>query len=118
MKLRILLAEDNKGIAFFYEALLTDLGHEIVATATTAAEAERLAASVDADVALFDIQLEGGSCYEAAIIALRRGIRLLFTSGYDEPPDVPADLTQVPHLTKPLRENDIKSALERLSSSR
>lgn len=117
MQLRILLAEDHKGIAFFYEALLTDLGHKVIGTAATAAEAEALAGTADADLALFDIQLQGGSSYEAAQIALRRGIPVVFTSGYDEPPDVPDSLAGVPYLTKPLHENDIKSALMRFSST-
>lgn len=114
---RVLIAEDNKGIAFFYGAVLEDLGYEVVGLAATVAEAETLAASVEADLALLDIQLGDGHSYGAARAAVERGMAVVFTTGYDDPPDMPSDLRGLRCLTKPLSTDDLKAAVQRSISA-
>ncbi len=108
---RVLIVEDNKGIAFFYDAVLDDLGYEVVGVAATEAEAHSLVASVEADLALLDIQLGEGRSYDVARAAVGRGMAVVFTTGYDDPPDMPSDLRDLRRLTKPLSTATLRAAL-------
>ena len=63
----VLIVEDEVLIAMHLELLVTGFGHEVCATALSAAEAIAHAAAYRPDVALMDVRLAGGgSGIEAA----------------------------------------------------
>ena len=65
--MRILVVEDEQIIAADLEAKLTTLGHEVVGTAVSGAEAIQMAEQFRPELALMDIQLRGNmSGIEAA----------------------------------------------------
>ena len=59
--MRVLIVEDEPIIAMHLALLVAELGHEVCATAASAARAIALAAAHDPDVVLMDIRLAHGS---------------------------------------------------------
>ena len=80
--MNVLIVEDEVLIAMHLELLVTGFGHEVCATALSAAEAIAHAAAHRPDVALMDVRLAGGgSGIEAAGELLRlHGVRCIFLS--------------------------------------
>ena len=80
--MKVLIVEDEVLIAMHLELLVTEFGHEVCATAPSAAEAIAHAAAHRPDVALMDVRLAGGgSGIEAAGELLRlHGVRCIFLS--------------------------------------
>jgi CheY-like chemotaxis protein len=58
---RVLIIEDEPIISMHLEQIVTDMGHQVVADATTRAEALELALREEPDLVLADIQLADGS---------------------------------------------------------
>lgn len=116
--LRVFLAEDNYAIAEALAITLERFGCRIVATASSAAEAQAIANDVDADCALLDINLGDGSCYPAAQRCRERGIPVIFLSGYDAPADLPPGLEDAPLLLKPVHAERVRQALMALDNVR
>ena len=86
--MRVLIAEDDAIIALHIAMLVAELGHEVCATAATAAGAIALAALHNPDVVLMDIRLaQGSSGIDAAReIHAQQALRCIFLSGnLDEP---------------------------------
>lgn len=111
---RVFLAEDHFAIALALTGMLEEFGCTVVAKASTAAAAAEVARTVDADCALLDINMGDGHCYEAARQCRERGIPVIFTTGYDEPPGLPPELDDVPRLLKPVDKVDLRRTLEAL----
>lgn len=109
--MKVFIAEDHFAIRLGLEAVLAQLGHAVVATAGTSDEAYRWSSTVDADWALLDVDLGDGSSYGAARVLVDRGIRVVFLTGHDYPPDMPADLSDLPRLTKPVFPADLNRLL-------
>jgi two-component system, response regulator PdtaR len=80
--MRVLIVEDDVIVAMHIAMLVTELGHEICATAASATEAVARAALDGPDVVLMDIRLAGGSSgIDAAHeIYERLGLRCIFLS--------------------------------------
>ena len=81
MMIRVFLVEDDPLVAMMLEGYLDVLGHEIVATAATVAEALDLVAKRDFDLAILDVHLADGKTSEAVASALRRVARRRKASG-------------------------------------
>ena len=96
---RILLGEDEGLIALDLESVLTDLGYEVVGPVASVEEV--LAASSDCDGARLDVTLRDGRVCPAARALLARGVPVIFSSGYDEAGQFPAEFRDVPRLMKP-----------------
>lgn len=79
---RILLAEDEALIALMVEEMLVELGADIVARVGTIADALAVAATVTCDAAVLDINLRGAAVFPAAALLDRRGIPIVFATGY------------------------------------
>ena len=109
---RFLIAEDDQLIAILLTALLTEQGAEICDRATTLAEAEHMIAQNHYDAALFDVKLGKDESFPAAETAQRKGIPVLFTSGYANF-DRPATLADAPLLAKPYL---VADAVEKISA--
>lgn len=114
---RVFLAEDHYTIALALTEVLVDLGYTVVGQACTAESALGMAAEIEADVAILDINMGDGWSYSAAQRLLERGIPVVFTSGYDVPPEMPRDLCDVPLLLKPVTDIDIKRTLRAVASA-
>lgn len=81
--MRLLIVEDDPIIAMHLAMLVAELGHEVCATAASAAGAIALSALHKPDVVLMDIRLaEGSSGIDAAReIHEQQALRCIFLSG-------------------------------------
>ena len=80
--LRVLLVEDEAIIAMTAEDMLADIGCTVVETATTLADALRMAEGDGFDVALLDVNLAGEDSGPVADRLKALGKPFLFTTGY------------------------------------
>jgi CheY-like chemotaxis protein len=108
--LRMLLVEDEALIAMMAEDMIDGLGHSVVRTAATLADA--LAACADAvfDAALLDVNLNGDTSMEVAAELKARGCPFAFTTGYGAGGVDPAH-SDCPVLTKPYALAELESLL-------
>ena len=109
---RLLVVEDECLVAFSIADDLLELGYTVVGPAFSKDTAQRLAAIVNFDAALVDINLNGENAYEVAEILRSRGIPFMFVTGYRQPPD--ARFHDVPVLQKPFLISDLQYAVGRL----
>ena len=81
--MRVLIVEDDAIIAMHLAMLVVELGHEVCATASSAAGAIAQASAHNADVVLMDIRLaQGSSGIDAAReIHAQQALRCIFLSG-------------------------------------
>lgn len=80
--LRVLIVEDEALVALEVEALLTDLGCDVVAAVDSVTDAVAVANAHPVDLALLDVNLgPGGSGIDIARALSARGIHCLFVSG-------------------------------------
>lgn len=83
--MRILIVEDEAIVAMALDASLREAGHVVMGPAASESRAIALADATAPDLALVDIQLEGGDTGTAVAQRLhRRGIPTLFISGQIE----------------------------------
>ncbi len=80
--LRVLVVEDEAMLSILLEDFLTDLGCDVVATASHLEDALKKAHSLAVDIAILDINLGGVSSFPVAEVLRSRGIRFLFATGY------------------------------------
>lgn len=117
-RLRVLVVENEVLLRLLAEEMLLDLGHEIVAEASTAQRAIAEADRMRPDIVLMDIQLDGpGDGIDAAReIRNRFGIASLFMTGCADPDTRRRALLTRPlgYLAKPLSLTDLDEALHRL----
>jgi CheY-like chemotaxis protein len=98
--LRMLLVEDEALIAMMAEDMIDGLGHRVVRTATTLADALAACAENGFDAALLDVNLNGDTSMEVATALKARGCPFAFTTGYGAGGVDPAH-SDCPVLTKP-----------------
>lgn len=80
--LRILIAEDEAVIALLLAEVLTDLGHDVCAIASTAEEAIAAARQLQPDLMIVDPGLKNSSGVDAVSIAsARRAVPHIFMTG-------------------------------------
>jgi CheY-like chemotaxis protein len=79
---RILVVEDEFLIRMLLEDMLSDLGYELAGVAGRVDEAAELARTVDVDLAILDVNLDGHDVYPVADILIERGVPFVFVSGY------------------------------------
>ena len=79
---RVFVVEDEMLLALMIEDMLADLGHQVVALATRLEPAVALARTVEADVAILDINLAGARSFPIADVLQSRGIPFVFATGY------------------------------------
>jgi len=100
-KHRALVVEDDALILLGLEMILEDAGMEIVGTASTLAEAMQLAGSVEADVAILDVNLQDTLVFPAADLLLERHIPMIFTTGDTLGAKMPARFSAIQKVEKP-----------------
>lgn len=102
-------------LAFFLEDLVTDMGFQVAGSASSAAEAARLARDAELDFGLLDVNLGNGeTSFEAASILTDRGIPFAFVTGYGSA-GVTRDFGDAPVLRKPINVAALKAVLEVVS---
>lgn len=109
--LKVLLLEDEALVAMLEEAMLEDLGCEVVGPAMRVAQAVELVRSgVPMDVAVLDMNVHGAHAFPAAEALRERGVPFVFASGYGQvgTPDAWRD---VPVLQKPFSRDQLAEAL-------
>lgn len=86
MRSRVLIIEDEPLIAMHLESLVTDMGHEVVGTAATHAEAVAIAAETAPDLVLADVQLADGSSGIEAVGEILQAMTMpvVFITAYPE----------------------------------
>lgn len=111
--LRVLIVEDEMTIAMMLEDMLSDLGFSVVGTAMRLPQAVALAQTVEADFAILDINLDGRKSFPVAEVLRRRGIPLLFASGYGRSGlEAPFDRCTI--VAKPFEARDLREAITQL----
>ena len=78
----MLLVEDETLITMLLEDVLMDLGCSVAGSAATLRQAEDLAGTTDADVAILDVNLGGDPVFPVAERLVARNIPIVFASGY------------------------------------
>lgn len=111
---RIFVAEDNALVMMSLEGLVEDMEWELVGPAETLADAERIASDCEADVALLDVNLNGERSFSAAELLMRRGIPVIFATGYDASLALPETLSDARLVTKPFRLDALEAELRSL----
>jgi CheY-like chemotaxis protein len=112
-RLRILLVEDEYLIRMLLEDMLADLGYEVAAAAGTLAEASDLAKTVELDLAILDVNIDGAQVFPIADILVGRGKPFVFVTGYGGN-DLPDNFRGRPTLQKPFQIEDLKRTLAAL----
>lgn len=103
---RVLIVEDEMLVALLVEDFVLQLGCEIAGMAMRLEPALELARTVDADVAILDINLAGKPSFPVAETLKKRGIPFVFASGYGAAGLDGSGLT-APVLQKPFDVGDV-----------
>ncbi len=112
----VLIIEDEPLIAMQLEDLVTDLGHTVIGTAATRAQAEKLFAERRPALVLADIQLaDGSSGIDAVDQMLKLGdIPVIFITAYPEKL-LTGDRPEPTYLiTKPFQEATVRAAISQV----
>ena len=97
--------------------MLKDLGYHVVAETSSIDDALRLAETAKFDLALLDVNVAGSSIFPVADIVERRGLPLLFVSGYATT-GLPEPFGSRGVLHKPFEIHRLKKAIDAVGVSR
>ncbi len=112
----VLIIEDEPLIAMQLEDLVTDLGHTVVGTAATRAQAEKLFAERRPSLVLADIQLADGSSGIDAVDQMLKlaDVPVIFITAYPEKL-LTGDRPEPTYLiTKPFQEATVRAAISQV----
>ncbi len=112
--LRVLVVEDEPVVAMCLEDILETLGCETIGPAGRLAEGLALAEREELGAAILDINLAGERSTPIAEMLRRRGVPVVFASGYGAAPE---GFEHLPLIAKPYSEADIDAALQGLLGS-
>jgi CheY-like chemotaxis protein len=108
--LRVFIVEDEAMIWMLIQDTLADIGCLVAGIAARLDEAIANATSLDFDLAIIDVNLNGVRAYPLAEALVNRGIPVLFVTGYGEA-GVPDNFRRIPLLSKPFEQRDLERAL-------
>jgi len=112
-RLKIIVADDESIIRLGLKGMLTELGYEPY-LASNGREALNLARTIDADLALLDINMPLTDGLEAAkVIAKKHPMPIIFLTAYGQQ-ELIEKATQLPihgYLIKPVNERDLAAAI-------
>ena len=111
---RILLAEDEPLVAMDLEARLEGFGYAVFAAVDSVADALSALDGGRPDAALLDANLHGESAVPVAAELHRRGVPIVFISGYDTIDGLPDELAGLPRLSKPILDHTLRDTLATL----
>ena len=110
-----LIVEDNVIIAMEAEDVLRELGFEDCQIAGSVRTAVSVVEEADVSFAMLDVNLGSETSEEIAELLAARGVPFIFASGYGESTFTTAQFDNVPVITKPYSERDIRAAMSRLA---
>lgn len=108
--LKVLVVEDEVAVAMMIEGMLQDLGCEIAASVARLADARRVAAAAQIDLAVLDVNLHGQLVFPVAQILAERGIPFVFSTGYGAS-GLPSEMAARPVLSKPYFTTELETAI-------
>lgn len=111
--MNVLIVEDEALIAMLLEEMLDIRGHNVAAHASTLAEGETLASSLDVDVAILDVSLGDETVFPVAELLSERGIPFVFTTGYGTT-GMPSAWADRPILGKPYEIDPLIETIQQL----
>ncbi|MDO9382400.1 MAG: response regulator [Hyphomicrobiaceae bacterium] len=111
--LRVLVAEDDGLVSLALQDILTDMGCEVVGSASEASAAMCLAQQARADVAFLDYWLHDKPVDAVADALITKGVPIVLATGFG-PQDIAPRLRHVPLLRKPYIVEDVEEVLSQL----
>ena len=114
--LRVLVVEDEFLVAMDIEAMLRELGCEVMGPTGDLEEALRIAREETPDLALLDVNIGGEPVTAVAEALLARAVPIVFCTGY-QVENWCSRYPAAPTLMKPFQAADLRSALERALAS-
>jgi two-component SAPR family response regulator len=108
--LRILVVEDEFLVSLDLEAMLRELGGEVIGPFASLVRATAVARAELLDVALLDVNVGGRLVTPVADALAERAIPFVFCTGYDAA-SLPGPHAAVPILMKPCQAQQLKEAL-------
>lgn len=110
---RFLIVEDEVMMVFLLDEMLTILGYDIVATASSLDKALEKVETVSFDAAILDINLNGERSYTVADELQKKGTPFFFSTGYAQS-SLPEGYRSIPTLQKPYHMDQLQLYTERL----
>lgn len=108
---RILIVEDDVIVALGLEDTVKGLGYEIFATAHSVNDGLSALDQGSPDLAIVDMNLSGKSSRPVAEALAKRGVPIVLATGYLDQGDYPDHLADLPRLSKPIDESDLKRTI-------
>jgi CheY-like chemotaxis protein len=108
---RILVVEDEAFLVMLIEDMLAELGFEIAGVASRVATALPLVATLDFDLAILDVNLNGEMSFPVADAIAGKGVPYLFATGYGKPV-IAAEHAHRPVVRKPFSIQELGSAIQ------
>jgi CheY-like chemotaxis protein len=112
----IFLVEDEAFIQMMLIEMLEELGHRVVAVASSVDEARSLAEIEEYDLAILDINLQGLNVQPVAEVVAERKLPFFFLTGYGAQ-GVPDGFEEAPVLSKPCAQLVIERTIDSLLST-
>jgi CheY-like chemotaxis protein len=121
--LRVLIVDDDPGVALVLEDMITEAGGESVGIISSALAAIGAAAVIAPDVVLMDVRLPGAmdGIEAAGIIRARRSAAIVIITGAAADPEIRSRLRSlegVELVVKPVLENELCAAILRAYAAR
>jgi CheY-like chemotaxis protein len=107
----ILLIEDETLIRMMLAGMVDELGHRVAGEASSICEACLLAETGEYDLAMLDVDLGGHSISPVAEIIAKRGVPILFVTGY-APAGLPDAFDDRPMIQKPFTLAGLRDGIE------
>lgn len=112
--LRVLLVEDENLVALLLEDMLAELGHTVVGPVARLDKALEMVQGGAFDVAILDVNINGGEAYPIADALAARGIPFVFSTGYGKK-SLREPYSDRPTLQKPFQRHDLQKLFAELS---
>jgi CheY-like chemotaxis protein len=115
VKCSILVVEDEPLIAMMLEDFLLSLGHDVVATCDSLADALAFAEKGGFDLAILDVNLKGENIWPAAAVLRDKGIAFMLASGglVERPPE---EFAAAPMIEKPYTIDRVEKMVEQMAT--
>lgn len=107
--LHVFLVEDESMVMMLIEDMLIEMGCKVI-IASELDEAQDKASSLDFDIAVLDVNLNGSYSYPVAELLSEKRVPFIFSTGYGVA-GIPEELRHVPIVGKPFREETLQAAM-------